>query len=140
MKLIHIAFLFFLGLNLNAKKGNFVETNGVKIYYEVYGEGEPLLLLHGFTISGKSWEAWIEDLSKSPISGLCLIMAIAPLAFMTENLCGRTPYLKLSLIFLAETGSNSGLAFRSHDIDTHGNTGYHPNSELVIQNLGCNPK
>ncbi len=64
MKLIHIAFLFFLGLNINAQEGNFVETNGVKIYYEIHGEGEPLLLLHGFTLSSKRWAPWIEDLSK----------------------------------------------------------------------------
>lgn len=63
-KLINIVILLFLGLNSNAQKGSFVETNGVKIYYEVHGEGEPLLLLHGFTISGKSWAPWIEDLSK----------------------------------------------------------------------------
>lgn len=31
----------------NAKAGHYVVVNGVKIYYEVYGEGEPLVLLHG---------------------------------------------------------------------------------------------
>ena len=31
----------------NASAGKYADINGVKIYYEVYGEGEPLLLLHG---------------------------------------------------------------------------------------------
>jgi len=31
----------------NAKAGNYREVKGIKIYYEIYGEGKPLLLLHG---------------------------------------------------------------------------------------------
>jgi pimeloyl-ACP methyl ester carboxylesterase len=31
----------------NASAGKYTDINGVKIYYEIYGEGEPLLLLHG---------------------------------------------------------------------------------------------
>lgn len=27
--------------------GKYIEVNGVKLYYEVYGEGEPVLMLHG---------------------------------------------------------------------------------------------
>ena len=66
MKNLSIIIFLLLSINIvTAQNGNFVETNGVKIYYETYGEGEPLLLLHGFTLSGKSWEPWIEDLSKN---------------------------------------------------------------------------
>jgi len=35
--------------------GKFVELSGCKIYYEEFGQGEPLLLLHGFTGTGESW-------------------------------------------------------------------------------------
>jgi len=49
----------------NAQDGNHVETNGVKIYYQMYGDGEPLLLLHGFLFSHQIWEPWIEDLSRN---------------------------------------------------------------------------
>lgn len=35
--------------------GKFVELNGCKIYYEEFGQGEPLLLLHGFTGTGQHW-------------------------------------------------------------------------------------
>ena len=31
----------------NKEAGNFITVNGVKIYYETYGEGSPLLLIHG---------------------------------------------------------------------------------------------
>jgi len=33
------------GNNKNA--GNFITVNGIKLYYEIYGEGAPLLLIHG---------------------------------------------------------------------------------------------
>lgn len=31
----------------NPQAGDYVAVNGIKVYYEVYGEGEPLLLIHG---------------------------------------------------------------------------------------------
>lgn len=31
----------------NPNAGNYASVNGIKMYYEVYGEGEPLLLIHG---------------------------------------------------------------------------------------------
>ncbi len=31
----------------NKTSGNFIAVNGVKIYYEIYGEGAPLVLIHG---------------------------------------------------------------------------------------------
>lgn len=31
----------------NEKVGKFVELRGIKMYYETYGEGEPLLIIHG---------------------------------------------------------------------------------------------
>jgi pimeloyl-ACP methyl ester carboxylesterase len=35
--------------------GTHIEANGLKIYYEAYGEGEPLLLVHGGTATSQSW-------------------------------------------------------------------------------------
>ncbi|WP_422360801.1 alpha/beta fold hydrolase [Reichenbachiella sp.] len=37
-----------------------LELNDVSIYYETYGQGEPLLLLHGYTQSSKSWKDFVE--------------------------------------------------------------------------------
>ncbi len=34
--------------------GHHVRANGLEIYYEEYGGGEPLLLLHGGTLSSRS--------------------------------------------------------------------------------------
>jgi pimeloyl-ACP methyl ester carboxylesterase len=31
----------------NKEAGNFISVNGIKIYYELYGEGAPLVLIHG---------------------------------------------------------------------------------------------
>jgi pimeloyl-ACP methyl ester carboxylesterase len=38
-----------------------VKVNDIEIYYEVYGEGTPLLMLHGFTISGQAWNNYVAD-------------------------------------------------------------------------------
>lgn len=43
------------------KKAETVTLNGSNIYYEVYGKGEPLFLLHAFTQSSKSWHPYISD-------------------------------------------------------------------------------
>jgi pimeloyl-ACP methyl ester carboxylesterase len=43
----------------NKQVGKYYETNGVKLYYEIYGEGKPLLLLHG---NGQSIEAFIKQI------------------------------------------------------------------------------
>lgn len=42
-------------------KSESVTLNGSTIYYEVYGKGEPLFLLHGFTWSSKAWIPYISE-------------------------------------------------------------------------------
>jgi pimeloyl-ACP methyl ester carboxylesterase len=39
-------------------------ANGIDLYYEVHGEGEPLLLIMGLSLSSKSWFRTIPALSK----------------------------------------------------------------------------
>ena len=63
-KLIFISLALLVYTQIHAQKGSYADVNGVKIYYEIHGEGEPLVLLHGFTMSHDMWEGWIEDLSK----------------------------------------------------------------------------
>ena len=48
----------------NPKAGKFYNKNGVKVYYEIYGEGKPLVLLHGNGGSIRSRAAFIEEFSK----------------------------------------------------------------------------
>jgi pimeloyl-ACP methyl ester carboxylesterase len=61
LKLIAVLFFVFLKLNCiyaqpcslqvpygnNPDAGNYISVNGAKQYFEVYGEGEPLVLIHG---------------------------------------------------------------------------------------------
>jgi pimeloyl-ACP methyl ester carboxylesterase len=37
-----------------APAGTHIEANGLRIYYEVHGEGVPLLLIHGGTATSHS--------------------------------------------------------------------------------------
>lgn len=48
----------------NPAAGNYIDVNGIKIYYEIYGEGEPLLLLHGNGGSIEGFVYQIPELSK----------------------------------------------------------------------------
>jgi pimeloyl-ACP methyl ester carboxylesterase len=49
----------------NPQVGKYVTTGGVKIYYETYGEGKPLLLLHGSILGYiDEFSAFIPELSK----------------------------------------------------------------------------
>jgi pimeloyl-ACP methyl ester carboxylesterase len=38
-----------------------IKVNDIEMYYEVHGEGEPLVLLHGFTVSSQRWTSIIPD-------------------------------------------------------------------------------
>jgi pimeloyl-ACP methyl ester carboxylesterase len=44
--------------------GKYAAVNNIKIYYEMYGDGEPLLLLHGNSSSISSFNKQIPELSK----------------------------------------------------------------------------
>ena len=48
----------------NKEAGKYITLNGVKHYYEVYGEGAPLLLIHGNGTGIKGWAPQIEFFSK----------------------------------------------------------------------------
>ncbi|WP_339759239.1 alpha/beta hydrolase [Algoriphagus aquimarinus] len=47
------------------KNGRFLEINKAQIYFEEYGEGEPLFLLHGFLNTADNWSNFIEEYSKN---------------------------------------------------------------------------
>src|SRR5262245_19739671 len=47
-------------------KSGYAPVNGSKVYYEIYGEGKPLVLLHGaFMTIGMNWGELIPALSKT---------------------------------------------------------------------------
>jgi len=44
----------------------YAPVNGLKMYYEVHGSGEPVVLLHGaFMTITNNWAGWIDELSKT---------------------------------------------------------------------------
>jgi pimeloyl-ACP methyl ester carboxylesterase len=66
-----IAVLFFIVFQSNGQQSKpadsgYVPVNGIKVYYEVYGKGQPIVLLHGafYTIQ-MNWGQLIPELSKT---------------------------------------------------------------------------
>lgn len=55
--------------DLSAQQGpttGYAPVNGLKMYYEVHGSGEPVVLLHGaFMTITSNWGGWIDELSKT---------------------------------------------------------------------------
>src|SRR6516162_6389299 len=44
----------------------YAPVNGLKMYYEVHGSGEPVVLLHGaFMTITNNWPGWIDELAKT---------------------------------------------------------------------------
>lgn len=66
-----IAMFFFTVLQSNGQQlkpssSGYAPANGIKVYYEVYGEGRPIVLLHGaFYTIGLNWAELIPELSKT---------------------------------------------------------------------------
>jgi pimeloyl-ACP methyl ester carboxylesterase len=66
-----IAMLIFSVFQSNGQQvkpadSGYAAVNGIKVYYEVYGEGRPIVLLHGaFYTIGMNWGELIPELSKT---------------------------------------------------------------------------
>lgn len=68
-KSISIAAMMFLTIVSHAQEpaalnGKYVIVNGVSIYYEESGQGEPLILLHGFGQTSSIWKDFVVEYSK----------------------------------------------------------------------------
>src|SRR5882724_9969032 len=69
--ILMIAVLFFTVFKSNGQQSKpadsgYVPVNGIKVYYEVYGEGKPIVLLHGaFWDIQMNWGQLIPELSKT---------------------------------------------------------------------------
>jgi len=48
----------------NTRLGKYAPVNGIRLYYEIYGTGEPLLLLHGNNSSIAAFDRQIPELAK----------------------------------------------------------------------------
>src|SRR5436305_5943094 len=40
-------------------QGHYIRANGLDIYYEERGQGQPLLLIHGGALTGQSWQPYL---------------------------------------------------------------------------------
>ena len=40
------------------------EVNGTRLYYEIRGEGVPLVFLHGFTLDHRMWQQQVDELAR----------------------------------------------------------------------------
>lgn len=66
-----VSMILFCVLHLNAQTNKpndsgYAPVNGIKVYYEVYGEGKPIILLHGaFYTINMNWGQLIPELSKT---------------------------------------------------------------------------
>ena len=47
------------------KKAERVAVNDTHLYYEVYGEGEPLIFLHGYTLSSEMWSSFVGEFQEA---------------------------------------------------------------------------
>lgn len=66
--LIAIMFATFRsdGQQIKPSNSGYTPVNGIKVYYEVYGEGKPIVLLHGaFMTIDMNWGQLIPELSKN---------------------------------------------------------------------------
>lgn len=51
-------------MNRSFPSGQTVTLNGMQMYYVTCGQGEPLLLLHGFTGSSSDWEPFVSEFAE----------------------------------------------------------------------------
>jgi 3-oxoadipate enol-lactonase len=42
-----------------------IQSNGINLYHEIHGEGQPLLFIHGLGSSTRDWEFQVSEFSKS---------------------------------------------------------------------------
>ena len=80
----------------------FTDLNDIRLYYDGHGEGEPLVLLHGFSLDRRMWQPQVEffrdryhvitpdarghGLSDAPLSGYSRADRVNDLAGLVDNL------------------------------------------------------
>ena len=55
-----LTFVFIKASGQEAKKTETLTLGDIELYYEVYGQGDPLFLLHGWTQSSQFWKPYIQ--------------------------------------------------------------------------------
>jgi 3-oxoadipate enol-lactonase len=52
-------------MEMSLNHSGFAKINGTDVYYEIKGEGHPLVLVHGFPLDSRMWDAQFEKLSQN---------------------------------------------------------------------------
>jgi pimeloyl-ACP methyl ester carboxylesterase len=69
MRTIALFLMIFMPAVVSAQQTpttGYAQVNGLKMYYEVHGSGEPVVLLHGaFMTITNNWTGWIDELAKT---------------------------------------------------------------------------
>lgn len=128
------AMLFFIafqsiGQQVKPVESGYAPVNGTKIYYEVYGEGKPIVLLHGafYTIE-MNWGQLIPELSKT--------RKVIAIEFQGH---GHSPYSerKLDIVTLAKDVED---VMNYLKIDSADVAGYSMGGSVAYQFAVLNPK
>jgi pimeloyl-ACP methyl ester carboxylesterase len=56
-----LLFIIMNAYSQTPKKSETVSLSGSNVYYEIYGQGKPLFLLHGYTHSSKEWLPFVQE-------------------------------------------------------------------------------
>ncbi len=129
-----IAILFLTVFQSNAQQvkpadSGYTEVNGIKVYYEVYGEGEPIVLLHGaFWTIDMNWGQLIPELSKTR-----KVIAIE----MQGH--GHTPYSDRKLDLTTLAGDVAGV-MNNLNIDSADIVGFSMGGSVAYQLAVHSPK
>src|SRR5579864_7408798 len=50
---------------MNPTKSGHADVNGIKLYHEIYGQGEPLVLIHGGLTTIGEMQGWVQALART---------------------------------------------------------------------------
>jgi pimeloyl-ACP methyl ester carboxylesterase len=45
-------------------RSGYADVNGIRLYHEIYGEGEPLVLIHGGLTTIDQMQGWVQPLAE----------------------------------------------------------------------------
>lgn len=134
MKIVSLLSLLLAGFlthaqSLKPSDSGYAPVNGIKVYYEVYGQGEPIVLLHGafYTIQ-MNWAELIPKLSKTR-----KVIAIEVQSY------GHTPYSDRKLAYPSLASDVVGV-MNYLKIDSADVAGYSMGGSLAYQFTIQNPK
>ena len=108
--------------NMKPDQSGYAEINGLKMYYEVYGKGEPIVLLHGaFMTIPLNWSGFIPLLAKNrkvivaEMQGHGRTGDISrPITYegMSDDVSGLLTHLKIAKADILGYSMGGGIAFQ----------------------------